>query len=233
MHGSSRLRRPSVGRNLLWAAAFALVQLGWSAGARAQLPGLPVLQNAFVGPGFAAALNAGGGGGATAYAAALGWAPGSARFQVSIGAGAHVSEGETGGAFGARIAVPVFSLMNGNLGIAAFAGVGGAQGPRVQGARVGLGQAPIGAAVGYRRALGATRGVSIYAAPFFGYFRNDFGDRTESAGLFRVSIGGDFALTRAIGLTAGVEAGATRSGDGPGAAGVIWGAGVSYAFGRR
>jgi hypothetical protein len=205
----------------------------WTAAAGAQLPGLPVLQNAFVGPGFAAAINGGGGSGASAYAAALGWAPRSARFQVSIGAGAHLSEGETGGAFGARVAMPVFSFMNGNLAVAAFAGIGGAQGPRVQGGRVGLGQAPVGAAVGYRRALGATRGVSIYAAPFFGYFRNDFGDNTESAGLFRFSIGGDFALTRALGLTAGLEAGQKQSGAEPGASGIIWGGGVSYAFGRR
>jgi hypothetical protein len=199
----------------------------------AQLPGLPVLQNAFVGPGFAAALNVGGGGGATVYAAALGWVPGSARFQVSVGAGAHVGGGETGGAFGARVAMPVFSLMNGNLGIAAFGGVGGAQGPRVRGARVGLGEGAIGATVGYRRALGATRGLSFYAAPFFGYFRDDFGDSTKSAGLFRISVGADFALTRAIGLTAGLEAGGTRRGNGPGPDGLVWGAGVSYAFRRR
>jgi hypothetical protein len=224
-----RLLRPGVRRG----AAFALAQLGWGAVADGQLPGLPVLQNAFVGPGFAAAINGGGGAGSSAYAAALGWAPGSARFQVSVGAGAHVGSGETGGAFGARVAVPVFSLMNGNLGVAAFAGLGGARGPRVQGARVGLGQAPVGAAVGYRRALGATRGVSVYAAPFFAYLRNDFGDSTSSEGLFRISIGGDFALTRAIGLTAGLEAGATRRGTGPGRSGVVWGAGVSYAFGRR
>jgi hypothetical protein len=201
--------------------------------AGAQLPGLPVLQNAFVAPGFAAALNAGGGGDGTAYAAALGWAPRSARFQISVGAGVHVAGGETGGAFGARAAVPVFSLMKGNLGIAAFAGIGGAQGGRVQGARVGLGQAPVGVTVGYRRALGQTRGFSVYAAPFFAYFRNDFGNNTESAGLFRISVGGDFAMTRAIGVTAGLEAGGSRSGNGPGPDGIIWGAGVSYAFGRR
>jgi hypothetical protein len=210
-----------------------MAQLGWTVRAEAQLPGLPVLQNSFVGPGFAAAVNGGGGSGASAYAAALGWAPSSARFQVSIGAGAFVSGGETGGAFGARVAVPVFSFMNGNLGVAAFAGVGGAQGPRAQGGRVGLGQAPIGAAVGYRRALGATRGLSVYAAPFFGYFRNDFGDNTTSAGLFRFSIGADFAVTRALGVTAGLEAGQGRSGEDPGASGTIWGAGISYAFGRR
>jgi hypothetical protein len=233
MLASSRSWRPSVRRNLRRAAAFALVQLGWSAGGEAQLPGLPVLQNAFVGPGFAAAVNGGGGSGSSAYAAALGWAPGSARFQVSIGAGAHVGGGDTGGAFGARVAMPVFSLMNGNLGVAAFAGVGGARGPTVQGARVGLGQAPIGAAVGYRRALGTTRGVSVYAAPFFAYFRSDFGNRTQSASLFRISVGGDVVLTRAIGVTAGLEAGGKRSGNGPGPDGVTWGAGVSYAFGRR
>lgn len=233
MHASSRSWERSVRRNLGWAAAFALAQLGWSTGAEAQLPTLPVLQNAFVGPGLAAALNAGGGGDGTVYAAALGWAPRSARFQVSVGAGALIADGETGGAFGARVAVPVFSLMNGNLGIAAFGGLGGAQGPRVQGGRVGLGQAPVGAAVGYRRALGQTRGFSVYAAPFFAYFRSDFGDSTKSASLFRIAIGSDFALTRAIGLTAGLEAGAARTGNGAGPDGVIWGAGVSYAFGRR
>jgi hypothetical protein len=232
MHGSSRLRRLLVSRFLRGSAAFALVQLSATAGLGAQLPGLPVLQNAFVGPGFAAALNAGGGGGGTAYAAALGWAPGSARFQVSVGGGAFVAGGETGGAFGARVAMPVFSFRNGSFGVAAFGGIGGAQGPRVQGARVGLGQGVLGAAVGYRRALGATRGLSIYAAPFFGYFRDDFGDSSNSAGLFRVSAGVDFALTRAIGLTAGLEAGGTRD-NGPGPDGVLWGAGVSYAFRRR
>jgi len=214
-------------------AGASLGALGGARPLRAQLPGLPVLQNAFVGPGFAAAVNAGGGSGATAYAAALGWAPRSARFQVSLGAGTLVSSGSTGAAFGLRVAMPVFSMMNGNRGVAGFAGVGGGQGPREQRGRAGLGQAPVGAAVGYRRAIGATRGFSVYAAPFFGYFRNDFGDAgTESAGLFRVSVGGDFALTRSIGLTAGLETGASRD-DGPGPSGVLWGVGVSYAFGRR
>jgi hypothetical protein len=200
----------------------------------AQLPGLPVLQNAFAGPGLAAAVNAGGGSGGTAYAAAVGWAPGSARFQVSVGAGVLVSESETGGAFGIRAAVPVFQMMNGALGIAAFGGIGGAQGPRVAGGRVGLGQGPLGASVGYRRALGATRGFSVYAAPALVFYRNDLGDDTRSAALFRVSVGGDFAVTRAIGVTAGVEAGAQRSGDDrAGPSGTIWGVGVSYAFGRR
>ena len=200
----------------------------------AQLPGLPVLQNAFAGPGLAAAVNAGGGSGATAYAAALGWAPRSARFQISVGAGVLVSDGETGGAFGIRAAVPVFQMMNGALGVAAFGGIGGAQGPRVAGGRVGLGQGPLGASVGYRRALGATRGFSVYAAPAFVFYRNDLGDDTKSAGLFRASVGGDFAVTRALGVTAGVELGAQRSGDdGAGPSGTIWGVGVSYAFGRR
>jgi hypothetical protein len=233
MRASPCSRRPSIGRKLRRVAAFALVALGWSVRVEAQLPGLPVLQNAFVGPGLAAAGNGGGGSGATAYAAALGWAPGSGRFQVSIGAGAFVSGGETGGAFGARVAIPVFSFRNGNLGVAAFAGVGGARGPRIQGARVGLGQAPIGAAFGYRRAVGATRAMSIYAAPFYGYFRNDFGNRATSAGLFRFSVGADFALTRAIGLTAGLEGGQRRAAADPGTSGTIWGVGVSYAFGRR
>ena len=220
-------------RDLRRGVTLALAQLVWAAGANAQLPGLPVLQNAFVGPGFAAALNGGGGGGASALAAALGWAPRSARFQVSLGVGAYRAEGETGGAFGLRVAVPVFAMMNGNLGVAAFGGIGGARGPTVQGARVGLGQAPIGAAVGYRRALGATRGLSIYAAPYFGFFRTDMGATAHSRGVFRFSVGADFALTRAIGVTAGLEAGGTGGADGPGPSGTLLGAGVSYAFGRR
>lgn len=199
-----------------------------------QLPGLPVLQNAFVAPGLAAAVNAGGGSGATAYAAAVAWAPRSARFQISVGGGVHVAEGETGGAFGARAAVPIFSRLDGRLGFAAFAGVGGAQGPKLEpDGRVGLGFAPIGLAVGYRRALGARRGFSIYAAPYFGFFRTDTGNDTESKGLFRASIGGDFAVTRALGVTAGIETGASASDDAPGPSGLAWGIGVSYAFGRR
>jgi hypothetical protein len=212
----------------------ALLAVGVAPPLAAQLPGLPVLQNAFVGPGFAAAVNGGGGSGSSAYAAALGWAPSSARFQVSVGAGVLIADGETGGAFGARVAMPIFTLMRGSLGIAAFAGVGGAQGPVIEpDGRVGLGQAPVGAAIGYRRALGATRGFSVYAAPFLGFFRNDLGDEVESAALFRVSIGGDFALTRALGITAGIETGQKPSEDRPGPSGIVWGAGVSYAFGRR
>lgn len=222
------------GYYIRWAAGLAFAQLSWSAAAAAQLPGLPVLQNAFVGPGFAAAVNAGGGSGATAYALALGWAPRSARFQVSVGGGAYASGGETGGAFGLRVAMPVFSMMNGDLGVAAFGGLGGAQGPRTENGRAGLGQAPLGAAIGYRRRLGATRGFSVYAAPYFGYFRTDFGNAgSESAGLFRVSVGADLALTRALGVTAGVEAGATGGDARPGPSGALWGVGVSYAFGRR
>jgi hypothetical protein len=234
MHASSRSKCSSVKRYARWATGLALASVGSSMTVGAQLPGLPVLQNAFVGPGLAAAVNAGGGSGASAYAAALGWAPRSARFQVSVGAGVLVSGGQTGGAFGVRGAVPVFSMMGGNLGVAGFLGVGGARGREVpQRGRAGLGQVPVGAAVAYRRALGATRGFSVYAAPFVGFFRDDFGDAgTQSATLLRVSVGGDFAITRAIGVTAGLEAGSSRA-DGPGPSGVVWGAGVSYAFGRR
>jgi hypothetical protein len=211
-----------------------LLTAGGASRVSAQLPGLPVLQNAFVGPGFAAAVNGGGGSDGSAFAAAAGWAPGSARFQVSLGIGVYRSEGETGGAFGARAAVPVFSMMNGDLGVAAFGGIGGARGPTVQGARVGLGYAPVGAAVGYRRAFGGTRGLSLYAAPFVAFFRNDFGDAgSESSTLFRFSVGADFALTQAIGITAGLEAGSTGGDDRPGPSGITWGAGVSYIFGRR
>ena len=225
-------RRPAVGATVM---AAAIAMTSFPIAGTAQLPGLPVLQNGFVAPGFAAAVNAGGGAGSSAFAAALAWAPRSARFQVSVGAGVLRSDGEPGGAFGARVAVPVLTFMDGSLGVAAFGGIGGARGPTVEArGRAGLGQAPIGAAIGYRRSLGATRGFSVYAAPYFGLFRSDFGDAgAESAGLLRVSVGGDVAITRAIGLTAGLELGARRGENGAGPAGTVWGIGASYAFGRR
>src|SRR5919206_4888046 len=69
----------------------AAVALTAAAAARvaAQMPGVPVLQNAFANPGTTLAANYGHVTGANAYAAAVAWAPRSARFVVSAGGGVY------------------------------------------------------------------------------------------------------------------------------------------------
>src|SRR5689334_10471285 len=109
---------------------FAAVVAALSAGgsAAAQMPGSPTLQNAFVNPGITAAVDASGLGGATTYAAAAAWAPGSARFQLSGGVGAQLRTGaSTRTAFGARLNFPVMGATS-SFGVSVFAGYGAVTG---------------------------------------------------------------------------------------------------------
>src|SRR3954467_1880363 len=76
----------AIDRRLLWLLRIgALVATLVAATANARVPGVPVLQNAWATSGFVAALNLGGGSGASVYGGAIGWTPGSGRFQVSAG----------------------------------------------------------------------------------------------------------------------------------------------------
>ena len=100
---------PASDRRFLWAIRIAaLLGVAIAGAADAQLPGAPVLQNAWATPGLVAAVNLGGGSDGSVYAAAVGWSPGSGRFQLSAGAGAQSRTG-TGskGAYGLRVAVPL------------------------------------------------------------------------------------------------------------------------------
>ena len=195
--------------------------------ADAQVPGLPTLQNAFGNPGLTAAVNIGSGSGSSVYGAAA--SIGAGRFQLSGGIGAFVPDsGSTAPALGARIAMPVFSFMNGAAGVAAFAGAGG-----VSRSGTSAVQIPVGAGIGWRRALGATRGVSVYAAPMFTFYRATVGDSSTTKGLLRASIGLDFALTRRLGVTVGAETGAKADDGDPGPSGGVAAIGVAWAFGRR
>jgi hypothetical protein len=92
---------------------------------------------------------------------------------------------------------------------------------------------PVGVAVGYRRALGATRGISVYAAPIYSWNRSTLGDSSTSRGVLRVSVGLDVALIRSVGLTLGYETGASAEDAEPGPRSGVFGAGLSYAFGGR
>jgi hypothetical protein len=192
-----------------------------------QLPGLPVLQNAFGNPGLSAAFNFGSGGGASTYVGAASY--GAGRLILSGGVGAFAPDsGSTAASYGARVALPLVSFMGGSVGVAAFAGVGG-----VSVEDVSTTQVPLGAAVGWRRRFGATRGVSIYAAPLVSYNRASGDGESESEWRFEYSVGADLALMRRLGLTIGVGSASLPGGFALQDSDVIFGAGIAWAFGAR
>jgi len=195
--------------------------------ASAQVPGLPVLQNAFGNPGLSAAFDYGSGGGASTYVGAASY--GAGRLILSGGVGAFVPDtGSTAASFGARVALPLVSFMGGSLGVAAFAGVGG-----VTLHDVSTTQVPLGAAVGWRHRFGATRGFSIYAAPIVNYQRASGGGESESAWTFQYSVGADLALTRRLGLTIGVGPASQPGHFELDDTDTMFGAGIAWAFGVR
>lgn len=191
--------------------------------ARAQMPGAPVLQNAFSNPGFTVAVNYSAGTDHRVIAGAAAWAPASGRFQVSAGAGMFTPDAGAELDYGGRLAVPLRSFGTA-FGLAVFAGAGA-----VKAGGTRLLQVPAGIGLGYRRRLGESRGISLYVTPFYSWSRTT-GDVPLRSGLFRVGGGVDLSLTRSIGATAGVEAGAKADAGKPGATGTLWGVGLSYAF---
>jgi hypothetical protein len=198
-------------------------------GALAQMPGVPVLQNAFANPGLTIAINYGTGNDLRAYAGAVAWAPTSTRFQVTGGFGSiNPDPGDRTSGWGARVAVPITqSMAAGKLGIGAFAGVGGASQEGTS-----LMHVPAGASVSWRMRLGERRGVSVYAAPFYSWMRTKLDEESASTGLFRASFGLDITVVSSLGLTVGYELGQTADEGEPGATGGVFGVGVSYALRR-
>ena len=205
------------------APAALLLALGAPAGA--QLPGLPVLQSPFVAPQRAAAVNGGrtGDDGASAVGIAAAWSPASARLQVSGGVAAVKRRARTGVGGGARAYLPLRSFAGETVAAGVFLGAGGDQAAGVR--RL---TAALGASVGYRRALGATRAVSVYAAPFYGY--NRVNQAGANSSLLRVSVGADVLVVRRVGLSLGLETGQTPGAADPGPGRLVTGAGLSYAF---
>jgi hypothetical protein len=207
--------------------------------AHSQMLGAPVLQNAFSNPGITVGLNYGTAEGIRSYGLAGAWAPSTGRFQVSAGIGGFDpdlandpatlgDEGKRWPTYGGRVAVPLTRFTgNGSFGVAPFAGIGTAS---RDGAT--LLHVPAGVAAGYRRGLGETRAISAYLAPFYSWNRFSQGDVSESTGVFRVSGGVDVAVTQAIGLTVGYEAGSNAEVGDPGPSSAIFGIGLSYAFRR-
>lgn len=231
--GLADVRRPMRPQQLVsWVSALALIAafVGPPTLA-AQLPGTPVLQNAWATPGIVVALDVGGGssGNGPAYAGAAAWAPSSGRFQLSAGAGMQTfSAAPSRAVFGARASVPLKELMGGNLGIGAFVGVGGGS-VNVSDSLRTKSVVPAGLAIGYRRAVGtAGRGFSVYADPNYQYQSGS----KNSKGYFRVGFGLDAGITSRFGVTVGLESGATAAPGFVGPHGTLFGVGASMKLGR-
>jgi hypothetical protein len=84
-------------------------------------------------------------------------------------------------------------------------------------------------AIGWRRAIGGSHGLSVYATPNYVFFSGG----SKTGGLFRAGIGADVGITGSLGVTGGAEFGGTRGRAVGGPSGVLYGVGVSYAFRRQ
>ena len=201
--------------------------------ATAQMPATPVLQNAWANSGITIAANYGRVTGASAIAGALAWAPTNARFQLSIGGGAvRVDSGAGSGGYGARLSVPLVEFASGSIGTAVFGGVGffGRKGVRES-------NFPVGLSLGWRHALGTTRAISAYVAPFYLLSRRkgtvDSVTINERASVIRASVGVDVTLASRLGMTIGYESGAHAKDVDPGPRGGAFGVALSYALRRQ
>jgi hypothetical protein len=211
--GAVRSRGRSAGFLLLLTCAVAVE-------ASAQIRSLPVLQNVFFAPGLTVAGNYGTGSDAGSTAGgALAWSPAAAKLQLSGGLASHSPEvGKRGWSYGIRGAMPLMSLMEGSLGLAAFAGVGVFNNSAMNETSV-----PIGAAVGYRMSFGS-RGISLYGAPYYARTRTTLTDSASTdANRFRGSAGLDVTITPTIGATVGYDGGK---------GGGLFGIGLSWAMSR-
>lgn len=202
--------------------------LAGARGASGQMPATPVLQNAWANAGITAAIDYGHAQGENAWAGALAWAPSRSRFQLSLGGGVIKDSSTNRGGYGARISIPLVQFAGGSIGTGVFGGVGYTSVGSAREANF-----PVGASLGWRHALGATRGISAYVAPFWVLtrFKQDTISRTR--GLVRASLGLDVTLASQLGLTVGYEDGARAKASDPGARSGVFGVALSYAFRRQ
>jgi hypothetical protein len=231
--GIAEARMPMHPRHIMRSSVLSLIaHFAPLAGLAAQLPGAPVLQNAWASPGIVIALDIGGGSGTASgstYAGAAAWSPANGGFQLSAGAGANRATGSASrGVYGVRAAMPVLQMMSGNLGVAAFVGVGGGSSSATDSLRASS-VIPAGLAIGYRRSVGsAGGGFSIYADPHYQY---QSGARTKK-GYVRIGAGVDAGITSRFGVTVGFESGATAAAGSVGPRGTLFGVGASMKIGR-
>jgi len=216
-------------RGSLWLLRpVAIAGLVLAGSANAQLPSAPILQNVWASRGLVGAVDFGGGSDGSIYAGAISFT--AARLQLSAGAGYQTrTDMKSRGVYGVRAAMP-FGGANRTFGFGAFAGIGGGNtSSTAADSAANTTQVPLGVAIGWRKAFGGTHGLSLYADPAYVLYSGG----SKSGGLFRVGLGADFGITSSLGATVGAELGATRARGVGGPSGVLYGAGVSYAFGRR
>lgn len=207
--------------------------------AGAQTPNSPVLQNAWLGPGFAVAINGAGGSDGSFWGAALSWAPNNPRFALSGGLGYLTRSGfgsSAGG--GVRATVSLFSLPGGAFAFAAFAGIGGGAASRDSGLRVNgfvfpdsltsTTEVPVGVSAGWRYAISSSQSLSVYTSPAVLFIQGG----SKSQAIFRGSLGIDLGVSDNFGITAGFDFGQTRPRGFGGPSNVLFAGGLSYAFGR-
>ena len=211
------------------AAAVAAVAAILPSAARAQMPSVPLLQGPFRNPGVTVGAFGGGGDGTTAAGAAVAIVPRLRWLQFTLGGG-YADAGSSVATYGGRVAVSlrrfVPFLRSDAIGVAVYAGLGGGMRDSIN-----LLAAPAGVTVGYRRPLGSTRMISLYASPFYVYSQSDGqGLQSGGKGLVRVSAGVDVAVTRRIGLSVGAEGGAAAQDAQPGPRSTLFGAGLSFAL---
>ena len=206
---------------------FLFLMLAASTGAAAQMPGVPVLQNAWATPGLIVAADFAGGGNSSVWGAAVAWAPATRGLQLSASGGMQSLPGATSrGVYGARVAMPVAQLMSGSAGLAAFAGLGGGA-ASASDSLAATTLVPVGLSFGYRHAMGS-RGISFYASPSYLWASTPAG---SSTGL-TVGLGVDIGLASNLGVTGGLQFG--QSGGTSGGMGrTAFGFGASYVLGRR
>ncbi len=208
-------------------ATLLLLPMLLSRTASAQMPGTPLLQNAFASPGIAAAFDVASLGGASSYSAAGAWAPGSARFQLSGGIGAQTrTSSPTRTVYGVRLNVPILGRSS-SFGASLFAGYGGLSGGGIDSSTT-RSLIPVGATFGYRGAIGGNHGFSIYGSPI--YESVGRGGGAGNASVFRGAVGLDIGITSSIGATLGLEFGSNESAESGKPSGTAFGAALSYAI---
>lgn len=204
-----------------------VLQAGVGMAAGAQLPGVPVLQNAFANNGFTAAVDGGGGSGSSAYALAGAW--GATRLQLSLGLGLQSAAGTSRFAYGLRAAVPILTG-NRPFGVAAFVGVGATTGAKAADSVRNVQLVPLGATIGFRSTT-VLHGASAFISPIYEHYSG--GAVGQSGGnVFRTALGVDLGLTNALGVTVGAELGQSASVASHGPRGTSFGIGFSYAMVR-
>lgn len=208
----------------------------------AQAPGLPVLQGAFPGRGFAVAANVGRASGQPAVLGAAGFGARSGSLHFDLGAGVLTGgrDGYRSGQFmyGGRLAVRAVQFFDERVAVTPFAGYGSTRAKLTRAARADSGttvqfeETPVGAAVGGRIAVGG-RAVALSVAPFYAWYRQSGAVATDTRGRLRATVSAEVALTPRIGVGLGIETGQTSDSVRPGPQGSLIALSASFAVGRR